>query len=85
MVIGIPQKIVSLIFLGINLLQTNFFWSQLELKKKVEDQKKTADRDSRLIPRNIKETKELRNPNKISCFLKYGFLIEAVFSYLPIP
>ena len=45
------------------------------------DQKKVTDRESRLIPRKIKETiHSLKNPNHINkmlptCFLKYGFLI----------
>ena len=44
------------------------------------DQKKVVDRESRLIPRKIKETiHSLKNPNHINkfpiCFLKYGFLI----------
>ena len=43
-------------------------------------QKKVADRESRLIPRKVKETIHyLKNPNHITkfptCFLKYGFLI----------
>ena len=44
------------------------------------DQKKVVDRESRLIPRKIKETiHSLKNPNTLTkfptCFLKYGFLI----------
>ena len=44
------------------------------------DQKKVIDRESKLIPRKIKETiHSLNNPNHINkisyIFLKYGFLI----------
>ena len=44
------------------------------------DQKKVIDRESRLIPRQIKEIIHyLKNPNHINkfptCFLKYGLLI----------